>query len=152
MMMMMMMMNCFYGMVDRRKAVSLISSQEYCQSEILVIAICDNPRVGFEPAQNLSSCLVDSIYIYTSIKYIYSIFSLAVTSLRLFSQFYLREQWSIGLCCIFLFHFWLSLCKILLIRFLSCPIVINYIVEKKLKLVITITQRLRYSDKLLWKK
>ena len=29
MMMMMMMMNCFCGMVDRRKAISFISSQDY---------------------------------------------------------------------------------------------------------------------------
>ena len=31
MMMMMMMMNCFCGMVDRRKAFSLISSWDHCQ-------------------------------------------------------------------------------------------------------------------------
>ena len=43
--MMMMMMNCFCGMVDRRKAISLISS--------------DTPQAGFEPAQNLSSGLVE---------------------------------------------------------------------------------------------
>ena len=29
--MMMMMMNCFCGMVDRQKAFSLISSQDHCQ-------------------------------------------------------------------------------------------------------------------------
>ena len=34
------------------------------------------------------------------------------------------------LCCIFLSLFWLSLCKIFFIYFLSCPIVINYIVKK----------------------
>ena len=31
MMMMMMMMNCFCGLVDRRKAFSLISSRDHCQ-------------------------------------------------------------------------------------------------------------------------
>ena len=36
-----------------------------------------------------------------------------------------------GLCCIFLSLFCLSLCKIFFICFLSRPIVINYIVEKK---------------------
>ena len=48
----------------------------------------------------------------------------------LFSLFYLRKQWDMCLCCIFLFLFWLSLCKIFFIYFLSCPIVINYIVKK----------------------
>ena len=51
----------------------------------------------------------------------------------LFSLFYLREQWDMCLCCIFLSLFWLSLCKIFFIYFLSCPIVINYIVKKKKK-------------------
>ena len=37
------------------------------------------------------------------------------------------------LCCIFLSLFWLSPCKIIFIYFLSCPIVIYYIVEKKPK-------------------
>ena len=41
----MMMMNCFCGMVDRRKAIRLIS--------------IDTPRAVFEPAQNLSSGLVE---------------------------------------------------------------------------------------------
>ena len=36
-----------------------------------------------------------------------------------------------GLCCIFLSLFCLSLCKIFFICFLSRPIVINYIAEKK---------------------
>ena len=35
------------------------------------------------------------------------------------------------LCCIFLSLFWLSLCTIFFIYFLSCPIVIYYIVGKK---------------------
>ena len=42
MLMMMMMMNCFCGMVARRKAFNLISSRGHCQA-------------GFEPAQNMSS-------------------------------------------------------------------------------------------------
>ena len=49
MMMMMMMMNCFCGMVDRRIAFSLISSRDQGPG----------PRAGFEPAQNLSSGLVE---------------------------------------------------------------------------------------------
>ena len=32
MMMMMMMMNCLCGMVDRRKAFSIISSRDHCES------------------------------------------------------------------------------------------------------------------------
>ena len=48
-----------------------------------------------------------------------------------FSMFYLREQWDMCLCCIFLWLFWLSLYNILFICFLSCPIVINYIVWEK---------------------
>ena len=57
-MMMMMMMNCFCGMVDRRKAVSLISSWDHCQRSS-PSRIFDMARAGFEPAQNLSSGLVE---------------------------------------------------------------------------------------------
>ena len=47
-MMMMMMMNCFIGMVDKRKAVSLKSSRDHCQ-RISLSQISDTLRVGFEP-------------------------------------------------------------------------------------------------------
>ena len=57
-MMMMMMMNCFCGMVDRRKAFSLISSRGHCQRSS-PSRISDRPRAGFELAQNLSSGLVE---------------------------------------------------------------------------------------------
>ena len=53
-----MMMNCFCGMVDRRKAFSLISSRDNCQRSS-PSRISDTPRAGFEPAQNLSSGLVE---------------------------------------------------------------------------------------------
>ena len=56
--MMMMMMNCFCGMVDRRKAFSLISSRDHCQRSS-PSRISDTPRAGFEPAQNLSSDFVE---------------------------------------------------------------------------------------------
>ena len=55
---MMMMMNCFCGMVDRRKAFSLISSRDHCQRSS-PSRISDTPWAGFEPAQNLSSGLVE---------------------------------------------------------------------------------------------
>ena len=63
MMVMMMMMkimtiNCFCGMVDRRKALSLISSQDHCQRSS-ASRISNTPRAGFEPAQNLSSGFVE---------------------------------------------------------------------------------------------
>ena len=58
MMMMMMMMNFFCGLVDRRKTFSLISSQAHRQRSS-PLRIFDTPRVGFEPAQNLSSGLVE---------------------------------------------------------------------------------------------
>ena len=54
----MMMMNCFCGMIDRRKAFSLISSRDHCQRS-LPSRISDTPRAGFEPAQNLSSGFVE---------------------------------------------------------------------------------------------
>ena len=47
-MIMMMTINCFCGMVDRRNTFSLISRR-----------IFDTPRTGFEPAENLSSGLVE---------------------------------------------------------------------------------------------
>ena len=55
---MMIMMNCFCGMVDRRKAFSLISSRDHCQRSS-PSRISDTPRAGFEAAQNLSSGLVE---------------------------------------------------------------------------------------------
>ena len=50
-------MNCFCGMVDRRKAFSLISSRDHCQKSS-PSRIFDTPQAGLEPAQNLSSGLV----------------------------------------------------------------------------------------------
>ena len=51
------MMDCFCGMVDRRKALSLISSRDHCQRSS-PSQISDTLRAGFEPAQNLSSGFV----------------------------------------------------------------------------------------------
>ena len=56
MMMMMMMKTCFCGIVDRRKAFSLISSRDHCQ-RFSTSRISDTPQAGFELAQNLSSGL-----------------------------------------------------------------------------------------------
>ena len=56
--MMMMMMNCFCGMVDWQKAFSLISSRDHCQRSS-PLWISDTLRAGFEPAQNLISGLVE---------------------------------------------------------------------------------------------
>ena len=53
----MIMMNCCCGMVDRRKAFSLISSRDHCQRSS-PSRISNTPRAGFEPAQNLSSGIV----------------------------------------------------------------------------------------------
>ena len=58
MMMKMMVMNCFSGMVDQQKAFSLISSWDHCQRSS-PSQISDTPQAGFEPAQNLSSGLVE---------------------------------------------------------------------------------------------
>ena len=49
--------NCFCDMADQRKAFSLIFSRDHCQRSS-PSRISDTPRVGFEPAQNLSSGLV----------------------------------------------------------------------------------------------
>ena len=48
-MMMMMVMNCFCGMVGRQKAFSLISSRDHGQ-RFSLSRISDTPRAGFEPA------------------------------------------------------------------------------------------------------
>ena len=58
---MIMMMNFFCGMVDRRKAFSLISSRDHCQRSS-PSRISDTPWAGFEPAQNLISGLFDWSY------------------------------------------------------------------------------------------
>ena len=55
---MMMMMNCFCGIVDRRKALSLISSRDQCQSSSPP-RIFDTSGAGCEPAQNLSLGFVE---------------------------------------------------------------------------------------------
>ena len=55
---MMMMMNCFCGNVDWRKAVNLIFSWNHCQRSS-PSGISDMPQAGFEPVQNLSSSLVE---------------------------------------------------------------------------------------------
>ena len=53
-------MNCFYGMVDRRKTFSLISSRDHCQRSS-PSRISDTPQEGFGPAENLSSGLIEWI-------------------------------------------------------------------------------------------
>ena len=58
MMRIMMMMNCFCGMVDRRKAFNLISSWDHCQRPS-PSRISDTPGARYEPAQNLSSGFVE---------------------------------------------------------------------------------------------
>ena len=58
MMMIMMMMNCFCGMVDRRKAFSLISSRGHCQ-RFSPSSISNTLRAGLEPAQNLIEGFVE---------------------------------------------------------------------------------------------
>ena len=55
---MIMMMNCFCGMVDQQKAFSLISSQDHCQRSS-PSRISDTAREGFKSAQNMSSSLVE---------------------------------------------------------------------------------------------
>ena len=52
--------NCFCGMVDRRKTFSLISRRENCQRSS-PSRISDTPQAGFKPIQNLSSGLVEWI-------------------------------------------------------------------------------------------
>ena len=68
-------MNCFCGMVDRRKAFSLISSRDHCQRSS-PSRISDT---GFELAQNLSSGLVEwscaVVITTTPRRLIYSVFS-----------------------------------------------------------------------------
>ena len=51
---MMMMMNCFCGMVDQQKMFSLISNQDHCQRSS-PLQISNMPQAGFESVQNLSS-------------------------------------------------------------------------------------------------
>ena len=53
-----MMMNCFCGMVDQRKAFGLTFSWDHCQSSS-PSQISDTQQAGFEPAQNLDSGFVE---------------------------------------------------------------------------------------------
>ena len=63
----MMMMNCFWVMVDRRKAISLISSQHNCQ-RFSASLIFHTPQLEYEPVQNLGPEFVEwsSILLITS--------------------------------------------------------------------------------------
>ena len=56
--MMMMMMNCFCGMVHRGKVFSLISSRDHCHRSS-PSRVSDMPRAGFELAQNQSSGFIE---------------------------------------------------------------------------------------------
>ena len=53
--------NCFCGMVERRKAFGLISSWDHCQRSS-TSRISDTLRARFETAQNLSSGFVEWSY------------------------------------------------------------------------------------------
>ena len=53
----MIMMNCFCGMVDRRKDY-LIFSLDHCQRSS-TLRISDTPQARYEPVHNLSSCCVE---------------------------------------------------------------------------------------------
>ena len=55
---MIMIINCFQGMVEQWKVLSLISSQNHCL-RFSPLQISDMPLAGFEPAQNLSSGFVE---------------------------------------------------------------------------------------------
>ena len=57
-MMMMIMVNCFCGMVDWRKMFSLISNWDHCQ-RYSPSRTSDTTWAGFEPAQSLSSGLAE---------------------------------------------------------------------------------------------
>ena len=57
-MIMMMMMNCFWGIFDQRKAFSLISNQEHCQRSSPT-RIFDASQVRVEPVHNLKSGLIE---------------------------------------------------------------------------------------------
>ena len=54
----MIMMNCFCGMVNQRKAFSLTSSRDHCQRSS-PLETSDTPRERFEYAQNLSPAFVE---------------------------------------------------------------------------------------------
>ena len=58
---MVMMVNCFYGMVDGRKALSLMSSWNHRQ-RFSPSQISETLRTGFETAQNLCSGFVEGSY------------------------------------------------------------------------------------------
>ena len=53
-------MNCFCGMVDRRKAFSLITSRDHCQRSS-PSRISDTPRAELEPSQKLETLLNEAM-------------------------------------------------------------------------------------------
>ena len=66
----MMMMNCFCGMVDQRKALSLISNQDHCQRSS-PSWISNTLQAGFEPAHEpawMKLCSSDNHYTTTPLE------------------------------------------------------------------------------------
>ena len=92
-----MMIVCFCGMVDWRKAVSLISSRHNCQRSS-PSRISDRPPAGFERPQNLSSGLVEwscAAMITTTLHY---------TTVHIYLSIYLymhgsNYSYNYGWCC-----------------------------------------------------
>ena len=71
-------------MADQRKALSLISRRDICQ-RLLPLQISDTPGTGFQPAQNLSSGLVEwSCAVVKTTTSINQFVSLSIIEVRLF--------------------------------------------------------------------
>ena len=90
----MMMVNCFWGIVNQRKAFSLISSRDHYQRSS-PSRISDKLRAGFEPAQKLSSDFVEwscAEVITTSPQHQFRITNIFSVSLK-FEASYITGQW-----------------------------------------------------------
>ena len=93
-MMMMMMMNCFCGMVDQQKAFSLISSRDHWQRSS-PSRISDMPRAGFEPVQKLSLGFVEwscAVVITTTPQHHFEHLQSRKSDWLQFKTFYLRNH------------------------------------------------------------
>ena len=98
---MMMMMNCSCGMIDWRKAFSLISSRDHCRRSS-PSRISDTPRARFKPAPSLSTGFVEwscAVVIYTTPRrhYTLSLYILYIVKKFVFVSYFYSVIYSVNL-------------------------------------------------------
>ena len=124
--MMMMMMDCFCGIADLRKAFSLISSQDHCQRSSLW-RISDTQGAGFEPLENMSSGLAEwsCAVVITTTPQPNERFDLIIT-VKITKNWWNKKNESLGVSLQRFFFFLFCINKIVFLR-KTFPVMIIYL-------------------------